>query len=303
MDSIVVTGAQGFLGAAIGRYFREQGREVLGLSRRQSNSQDASWRATNYSLEDLIDLFSKQKPFAVVHAAGGASVAASVADPRADFAAGPALTGTLLEALKLASPATKFIFLSSAAVYGNPHALPVSEEAPRRPVSPYGRHKMACEDLCAEYGQSQAVPCAVARIFSAYGPGLRKQVLWDLCVKLSRSKESLALQGTGAESRDFIHSRDVALALDLILTHGATDGSPYNLAVGAETTIRSLAEDLCRLIGVSPALEFDGHVPEGNPLRWQADMSRLEQLGFAPTISLAEGLREYTAWFGQNLPQ
>ncbi|CAN5787953.1 SDR family oxidoreductase [soil metagenome] len=295
MASLVVTGAQGFLGDAICRYFLARGYSVHGLIRSSASPAVPYLYSSDYSPVSLRRLFSSLRPTALIHAAGGSSVPGSVADPGGDFQSGPALTEDILSALRDTSPSTRFVFLSSAAVYGNPAALPVGESAALQPLSPYGRHKVACEKLCADF--STAVPCAIARIFSAYGPGLRKQVLWDLCRKLSLSPTQLVLQGTGLESRDFIHSHDVVLALDQILQSGAFDATAYNLAAGSEVTIRFLAEELCRAMQVSPHIAFDGHVPEGNPLRWQADIFRLTGLGFAPTVPLAMGLHEYADWF------
>src|SRR5438552_189686 len=81
-----------------------------------------------------------------------------------------------------------------------------------RRLSPYGYHKRQAELICEEFSRVYALPTAVARIFSAYGPGLRRQVVWDICEK-ALATGKLELRGTGAESRDFIHAADIARGL------------------------------------------------------------------------------------------
>ena len=299
---ILVTGARGFLGSALVEYFRREGREVVGLSRGRSDGpagEDGS-QVTDYSVRHLGSLFTDLQPVVVIHAAGGASVPASIADPKADFAAGPALVANILEAVRLTAPTARLVFLSSAAVYGDPSRLPVDEGEELRPLSPYGHNKAASEALCRQYWALHSVPCAIARIFSAYGPGLRRQVVWDLCKKLTSGDEVVRLQGTGAESRDFIHARDVAEAIDAILKNGKFDGTCYNVASGEETTIADLARCLRDEISPVSELTFDGNLPAGNPTRWCADISALRALGFSPKVRFRDGLREYARWFREN---
>src|SRR5207248_3256916 len=125
---------------------------------------------------------------------------------------------------------------SSAAVYGQPDRLPVGETAPLRAISPYGEHRVVCETLLRDSG----LPAVVARVFSAYGEGLRRQVLWDICAKAINSAE-VALDGTGDESRDFVHAEDVAAAVVVLIRKADFGGEPYNVATGVETRIGELA--------------------------------------------------------------
>ena len=133
------------------------------------------------------------------------------------------------------------------------------------------------------------------RVFSAYGAGLRRQVVWDICAK-ALANPLLHLRGTGAESRDFIHASDVARALLLLSGSASFSGEVYNLASGKETTIGELALRLIHLLGRDVPIAFDGIQTPGDPLRWQADISLIRGLGFAPKMALREGLREVATW-------
>ena len=85
-----------------------------------------------------------------------------------------------LDAIRKFQPGCKYINLSSAAVYGNPESLPISEDHHLDPISPYGNHKKMAEEVCADFYTNYRIPTCSLRIFSAYGAGLQKQLFWDL---------------------------------------------------------------------------------------------------------------------------
>ena len=180
-------------------------------------------------------------------------------------------------------------------MYGEPAVLPVSEEHAPAPLSPYGMHKLQCELLCAEFSRFFGLPTAVARIFSAYGPGLKRQVIWDICRRVI-TKGVLPMHGTGEESRDFIHASDIAHGLFALAESAPAGGEKYNLASGREVAIAELARLLTAELapGVEPA--FDGEQTAGDPRNWRADTSKIRALGFTPKIALGEGLREVARW-------
>lgn len=299
MKSLIITGAAGFLGRYAAQHFSEQGWSVIGIDCVPPENAPLSNLAAYYSLKlpdkAFGDLLRKYVPKACIHCAGRASVPLSVTDPAADFYANTVLTFEVLNALRLHAPSCRFVLLSSAAVYGNPRFLPVSEDQPTAPISPYGFHKLQCEQLCLQFASVYSLSTASVRIFSAYGPGLRRQVLWDMCQKIIM-QNSLNLQGTGKESRDFIHALDVAKALRTITANAPMQGEVYNLASGSEVTILELATMMLDALKSDIMPQFDGVVPAGTPFNWQADIAKLHSLGFAPTIPLDQGIKTYANW-------
>jgi UDP-glucose 4-epimerase len=295
---ILITGASGFLGKAVARYFTRQGYVTFGVGRSFAENPAADLR--QYEQIDLpsprfIQLLADQTPDALIHCAGRASVPAAMQDPRADYVDGPVLTFETLEALRKNLPNCAFIFLSSAAVYGNPSSLPVSETAPIQPISAYGYHKWQSEIICAEFAEVFGLRTASARIFSAYGAGLRRQVMWDIAHKALTQPE-VRLQGTGQESRDFIHKDDIARGLEIILSNAPMCGEAYNLASGAETAIAELANLILREIDVAAPITFSGELPSGTPKNWRADIQQISKLGFQPQVSLQAGISSFAAW-------
>ena len=299
MKRVLITGVAGFLGRYAARHFLSLGWEVIGLdSLPPENAPLASLsRYVQIALPDprLEDLLQKQPPEVCAHFAGRASVAHSVSDPAPDYYAGPVLTFEMLDSLRRLAPGCRFIFVSSAAVYGNPGRLPIREDQPADPLSPYGYHKLQGELLCQEFCRVYGLNTAILRPFSAYGPGLRRQVVWDICQKVL-AKGRLFLQGTGNETRDFVHAADIAQALAVISQSAPMQGEAYNVANGRETSIGDLARLILGFVEIDSRVEFDGKVPQGVPLRWQADISRLNALGWQPQVPFEEGLRSFVDW-------
>jgi UDP-glucose 4-epimerase len=299
MTSVLVTGVSGFLGRYIARYFKEQGISVIGTDSGPQENAPLEYLEKYQRLQlphpEFNSLLESYKPDFCIHCAGRASVALSMQDPEADFQASPMLTFSLLNSLRQYAPSCGFIFLSSAAVYGDPNSLPIEEDQKVFPVSPYGYHKFLCENLCQEFSKIYGIRSASLRIFSAYGPGLRRQVLWDIARKAMLQKE-LFLRGTGSESRDFIHALDIAKAVHLVTQKAPMQGEAYNLATGRETSIRELANLIIHYLDDQPSLVFDGTASPGDPLRWQANIDKLKNLGFTPEITLERGVKTFVHW-------
>ena len=297
--SVLVIGVAGFIGRYVARHFSEQGWSVIGIDNSPPENAPLSSLSAYHRLQlpdsALSNLLHQSSPQVCIHCAGRASVGLSLNDPAADFHASTVLTFEVLNALRLNAPSCRFIFLSSAAVYGNPESLPMSETQSPAPLSPYGFHKWQCEQLCLEFAKVYGLPTASVRIFSAYGPGLRRQVLWDICQKVI-TQNSLRLQGTGQESRDFIHALDIARALSVVASSAPIEGEVYNLASGQEVAIAELANLVLDALEYDGTSIFDGVVPAGTPLNWQANVSKLSALGFTASVPLERGVKTFANW-------
>ena len=232
----------------------------------------------------------------IYHCAGNAWPARSIASPEEDFRSSVAVVQEILEAIRRCSPETHFVMMSSAAVYGEVTKLPVSESERISPISPYGYHKWMCEILCEEYSRVYGVKTSCARVFSAFGPGLKKQIVWDAFVKLS-GDESPEFFGTGEEERDFIYIGDLVSALQKIAKRDGERFEAVNVASGESVRIAdvvSMVADAADLQG--RGWRFSGEVAEGSPTKWVGDVSRLKGLGFERNWTFREGIRETIEW-------
>jgi UDP-glucose 4-epimerase len=263
-----------------------------------------TWTNGEISLGNLSALANvRGKPAVVFHLAGGSSVGAALAQPREDFARTVNATAELLEWVRLESPGTAVVVTSSAAVYGSGHAHPIGEQVATKPFSPYGAHKLLMELLCASYGASFGVRTAVGRVFSAYGGGLRKQLLWDVCSRLETGESDLVLGGDGEELRDYVHVRDVARAIGALGNEVSPAAPLFNIGTGRATSVRTLVSLLMdrwqTSVGASQnlSLSFSGKSRPGDPRYLVADTERLSALGVTCETPIELGVSEYVRWF------
>jgi len=296
--TVLITGVAGFLGHHVAQLFLREGWRVVGIDEVPAEKvrlTDVAYHQLALPDSRLAGLLRTEAPQACIHCAGCASVGLSMDDPAADFRGNVTLVFEVLETLRRYAPRCRFLLLSSAAVYGDPASLPVTEAHDVRPLSPYGFHKRQAELLCEEFSRIHGLPTACARIFSAYGPGLRRQVVWDICQKVL-SQGKLTLHGTGAESRDFIHASDIAHGLRILAESAPCEGEIYNLASGREVTIAELADLVLTRLGSPAKPSFDGQATPGNPLRWCADLAKIAALGFTPTVRFESGIDAVATW-------
>ncbi len=305
---VFVTGAGGFMGGAVAAAFQQGGWRVAGFGHPRRQPQDAEdltapeiWLPGDIIQARLVEgLKALGPPEIVFHAAGGASVGASLADPAADFAR---TIGTLRETLaflQAEAPMARLIYPSSAAVYGSARTGPIGEDAPLEPISPYGRHRVAAEAQMAKAAKTFGLDGVAIRFFSVYGPRLRKQLLWELAGRLAKAPETVELAGTGEEARDFLHIDDAVRMIGLAAGLEPSDRAlVLNGAMGRAVTVRQIAEGLAGAMGATTRISFTGAVREGDPPSLVGDPQRAaEELGFTAATTIEEGLKDLAAWLG-----
>ncbi len=308
---ILITGGSGFLGSHLAEACFLEKAILYGIDIYPPFNKNIweSFSTAGLVSEQCEELFKKNSFDIIFHLAGGASVSDSVQFPEKDFNTLLPVTFRLLHLIKKYSANTHLILFSSAAVYGNPDMIPVKETAPLHPMSPYGIHKVLVEEMVKYYTAYFDFRSSVLRIFSAFGEGLRKQLFWDVMCRYEKSlKENknekiiLSLFGTGHESRDFIHGKDVAKAAILVATFEKANNSfcIFNVAGGEETNIKSAVECLFSKAEVIPLLTFTGATRVGDPERWRADISKIKQLGFKAQMELKDNLSGYYNWFMEH---
>lgn len=303
MKKLLITGVNGFIGRNAAHYFEHE-YEVHGMdmaARYCEKNETVNYYQCNMSESpaELSMIVTSVQPDVILHCAGSANVGASVVNPMADLDGNLHSLYQLLIALKGIEKKPKIIFMSSAAVYGNPKHLPIRETDALAPISPYGLHKVMCEQLCHYFNQVHGYRIRAIRIFSAYGiannNGLRKQIFWDIYQKY-QSTGAIRLFGSGNETRDFIHVTDILQAMRCILMYDGPE-EVFNVANGEEESIRHLAEIYAKELGASSDIvTFSGETKTGDPLNWRADISLLKKIGYKKTIDFEEGVRGYVRW-------
>lgn len=295
---VLITGDRGFIGQHLAEAYRKKKVQVLGWGHNGVHiNGKADICATLMEPMDAERILFEFAPELILHCAGSADVSRSVSSPLMDLENNYITTHNLLFAMKkLQMPKCRFVLMSSAAVYGSPVALPISEKQEANPLSPYALHKKAAEDICLFMHRNYGLDTKILRIFSAYGPGLKKQFFWDMYQKV-RNTGQLELWGSGEESRDYIYIDDLVRAVMLVVEKAPCEEIIYNVANGEEVKIREAAAIFARYSGISQEkIHFAGRRREGDPINWKGDITKLLSLGYMREAGFEEGVRKYVEW-------
>jgi nucleoside-diphosphate-sugar epimerase len=302
---VLVTGGLGFIGKHLIDALRELGKDVIvldNLSRVVNPTLRPDTSFVDVDIRDAKQIAPVMKGVDLVfHTAANANGTISVTDPRFDFET------NVVGSFNVAESATKagvkrFVYLSSASVYGRPQHFPMNEEHPRRPFVPYGASKLAGELGCLAFHHSAGLPVVVARPFCVYGPGENPQ--WSL-VEVARfirwhlNGVPIPIVGdVDRKTRDFVHVGDLVSGL-LLLADQALAGEIFNLGSGTEISMRQLVQIIGEVTGREAEIEAIPEITE-DTYRLVGDISKLKALGYVPRHSLTEGVRDLVARLGDR---
>jgi len=301
MNKILVTGAKGFIGRNTARYFKSLGYEVYGIGHGELCIKDYNeigldcWYESDISIKAIKNI---GKNFdVVVHCGGGGSVGDSIENPYQDFK--KTVNGTLevLEYIRLYNSSAHLIYPSSPAVQGERKDEPINEECTGNPKSPYGYHKKIAEDLCRSYSDKYDLKISIIRLFSVYGNGMKKQILWDAYNKFIDAGGSGVAEfwGTGEETRDFIHIDDVVKLIHALI---ALEDRFFliNGGTGVKITIKEVVYLIRDMLGLECKINFNKTRNEGNPDYYWASTNNIKVINELPEVKFEHGLIEYIKW-------
>ncbi len=238
------------------------------------------------------EVFRAHGPDAVIHLAAVVSVDEVAEDPVRGFEVNVHGTLNLLEVARRHS-VNVFVYASSAAVYGDPLELPITEEHPTRPKNVYGATKLAGEALVNAYRGSYGIRAVVLRYFNVYGPRMRPGPYAGVIRKFIEAvlgNKPITIFGDGEQTRDFIYVEDVARANLAALESGAA--GIYNIGTGIPTKIVDLAYTIMEIAGKEVPIIYADTRP-GDIMHSYADISRAkDELGWYPKTGLKDGLRK-----------
>ena len=302
MPKAVVTGGAGFIGSNLVALLLDEGYEVTVLDNLLSGhavnleSLDVEWMEGDVRDADAVAIATSRADV-VFHLAASVGNKRSIDLPIDDSSINVLGTLTVLEAARQAG-VRKFIFSSSAGVFGELKHLPIAEDHPLDPDSPYGVSKLAGEKMCIAYSKLYELECVCLRYFNVYGPNQRYDAYGNV-IPIFAHKIVQGLPMTifsdGEQTRDFVSVHDVAEA-NLRAAQAAGVVGTFNIGSGTSITINELAAKLADAAGVGPSVEY-APARIGDVRDSLSDISAARRaFGFDPAVGLDSGLPEYMAW-------
>ncbi|MEO8077575.1 MAG: NAD-dependent epimerase/dehydratase family protein [Acidobacteriota bacterium] len=207
----------------------------------------------------------------------------------------------LLEAC-VGQPLHRFVYASSSSLYGDNVSIPMREDALPQPVSPYGVTKLAAEQLCHLYSVNHGVPATSVRYFTVYGPRQRPDMAFHRFIRAALEGRPITLYGDGEQTRDFTFVAD-AVAATLAAGDRGVPGRAYNIGGGSRVTVNDVLDIIGRLAGRSLDVRREP-AQKGDMRDTYADTGLAKaDLGFAPTVSLEEGIEAEYRWLSTTPAQ
>lgn len=302
--NILVVGGAGYIGSHMVKHLGRSGYHVTTLDNLYSGHRDAVL-AGDFVQADLADreqlkaLFSRGAFDAVMHFAAHIEVGESVRLPAKYYQNNVSKTLTLLEAM-VEAKVPRFIFSSTAAIFGMPERTPIDEDQPKKPINPYGRSKLMIEEALEDFDRAYGLKSVCLRYFNAAGADPEGQLgerhdpethLIPICLQVASGRRpEMAVFGTDYDTpdgtciRDYVHVADLcsahALALEQLLQGG--DSRRYNLGNGEGFSVREVIDTVARVTGKSLNVREEAR-RAGDPARLIADSRRARQeLGWNP---------------------
>ena len=303
MKKMTVTGGAGFIGSNLARALADEGHQVTVIDDLSSgfaenleelpaveliNASILDDDAVNRSVHDADTVF---------HLAASVGNKRSIDHPIRDSEVNVIGTVKVLEAARRAG-VRKLIYTSSAGIFGELRQIPVSEDHPIAPESPYGASKLGGEKLALAFSSLYDLEVVALRYFNVYGPNQRfdayGNVIPIFVFKLLHG-EPITIFGDGEQTRDFVHVADVVRA-NIQAAESPGVCGPFNLGSGSRITINRLAELVTERIPGSSKAQY-GPSRAGDVLHSLADIrAASEAFGFKPSVTIEDGLSDYVNW-------
>ncbi len=307
----LITGGAGFIGShLVARLLQEPGVEITVLDDLSSGSRSnlpdhPSLHFMQASVTDntaLDKIFTNNTFDAVIHLAAIASVQECLHHPLASHQVNTVSTLQLLEKARSQNPTPRFIFASSAAVYGDEPSLPKMESSPVKPISPYGVDKYSSERHVLNYSHLFGLDTYAFRFFNVYGPRQNPASPYSgvLSIFLDQYMKNdiprIRIYGDGLQTRDFVYVEDVIQAIYLAILGKLESGQVYNVATGTESSLKDIIDILSEMTGKQPRVEF---LPErSGDIRYsRADITLLKSFSYFPKFTIKQGLSSYLNYF------
>jgi UDP-glucose 4-epimerase len=303
----LVTGGAGFIGSNLVRLLLEKGFRTRVLDNLTTGyAKNLAHIDIEFVQGDVRDVRTVENALkgidVVFHLAASIGNVKSLSNPQEDSEVNVVGTVNVLEAARK-NGVRRIVYSSSAAIFGELLTMPIAEDHPQNPDSPYGVSKLAGEKQVLCFGRLYDLTVICLRYFNVYGINQRYDAYGNVIPIFANrlfTKNPLTIYGDGEQTRDFVNVKDVAIANLLACTKGQNSGV-YNVGCGKNITINQLAAHVQDASGIATSVQHDPP-RKGEVRHCRADISRLvDDFGFQPDADIVAGLREYFDWYRKDI--
>ena len=312
--TILVTGGAGFIASNLSDALLKQGFRVIAVdnfdpyydARIKKRNIEASLKHPNYKFveldvrntSELTPLLKTEGVKHVCHLAARAGVRPSLEEPIPYFEMNVRGTAALLEACRK-SGVEKIVYGSSSSVYGAAKYLPIDEEHPTQPLSPYAVSKLLAENLCQSYQRIYGLNTVILRYFTVYGPRQRPDEAINKFLTQILKGEPITVYGDGNQHRDFTYVSDIVKAT-ILAVQKATSNATLNIGSGKTHTVNELLE----ILGEITSKRITKRHMERHTADVEATWANIEKarqvIGYEPDVNLKEGVKAFYNWLTSN---
>jgi len=298
--NVLVTGADGFIPSYVCERLIDLGANVTALVRRNSSNEIKSISHLKNKLKirwgDITDLslliFETKDTDIIYHLGAQSHVQYSLHNPVETYQTNTIGTMNVLEAARI-NDVYRVVHAGSAEVYGKPQTVPITEEHPLAPRSPYAAGKVASDRLMFAYYCTYGMSLVTSRFFGIYGPRQSIEKAIPKFILKILNKEAPVVYGDGSQSRDFMFGSDAADAYARLGVADNVDGDVINIGTGIEITIADLAKMIIKFMDADIEPTFTGKLHSGEAGRLVCDPSKgMKLLDWKPTINFEDGLKK-----------
>jgi UDP-glucose-4-epimerase GalE len=317
MNTVLITGASGYIGAQTAIAFADAGWQVYGVDREHPSKTISDFckkfLISDFWSEEALYLLGIVKPDVIVHCAGTSLVGPSIKNPAEYYQNNFVATKTLLDHVVKSNLRTRIIFSSSAATYGEPILTPISEEDPQMPVNPYGQSKLMTEMMLESYRVAYGLDYVGFRYFNVCGAdsqgrnGQRSGATHIIARVLESIKNNTAFTINGVDYatedgtcvRDYVHVEDIARAHLLAAQHA--DCGFYNLSTGSGYSNRMIVDTALKTVSVEKEIGT-GPMRPGDPAVLVGSGAKFaDAVGWQPTHDLFSIIKTAWQWYNRGL--